>query len=141
MKMKKHTKKVLLMIMMSVIMSIFIFPSSAETNITEVRIGSYEKRWYLTRRYFDKTTDIDIGSMTWGYNTFAFNEDICRVTPRNNNMGKAQIKRINYDTAFQSASAVSDGYTSSLDVRHKNGDNTTVHYRMNLNGTYSGYYS
>lgn len=41
--MKKHAKIVLLMIMMSVIMSIFIFPSSAETNITEVDMATMKK--------------------------------------------------------------------------------------------------
>lgn len=136
--MKKMRKYISLLIVILTMITLLAFPSSAATNFDKSST-SFSKKWEITTDYYliDKTSGIqlaEIGSMIWGYNTFAFNEDYCYTRGWNHNRSTAQLKRVGYDTTFQSADTAETTYFSRIEKIHKN-DN--VIFRMVLSKTYA----
>lgn len=136
--MNKIVKLVSVIISIALMMTLFTFCASAATNLDKTST-SFSKKWEKTTHYYqiDPTSGIqlaEIGSMIWGYNTFLFNEDYCRTRGWNHNKSTAKLKRVGYDSSFQSGNQAQTGYFSEIEVRHKKNN---VIFRITLSSSYN----
>lgn len=136
--MKKTIKLISIITAILTMFTLFAFYSSAETNLN-MSATSFSKKWEYTTHFYISVSGnqlTEIGTMIWGYNTFAFNEDYCRTRGWEHNKSTAKLKRIGHDSDYISGTTAATTFLSSIEKIHKT-DN--VSFRITLSGDYSNH--
>ena len=133
--MKITTRITTLCVAIALVVSSLVLPANAATTTQEKTAYSFNQEWEYTVNYRYKPTNVFLGSMTYGFDTDWIHEDYvwargaeCKV--------QGFIKRINYDTTWQSDGKSSDAWEySKTEITHRSAS-TSVKYKMVFDATY-----